>query len=396
MLVSDVVAQCLVAPTGRPVRSALTILGTVVGVGALVTTLGLTASARSAVNQRFDALASTEIDATAMQGSPSTTITNGDSGAVHRLVGVVAAGVARIQISPEPAVTDSGAPEATGPGTSSTGPGVASLSVGAMKVVNPQMSCGVLYDRQEESRRARVALVGSAAAAELRITSIPAKIHIDGSAFLVIGIIAKTERESNVLLDVVIPNTTEEALLGSAVTAPPTMVVATRPGFAGPVESALARTIDPEDFGAISVTSPPSPVALQAAVSSELTGLFTVLTLVGLIIGIVSIANITLVSVLERVHEIGLRRAIGARKGQIAIQFVLESIALGYLGGLFGTAGGLATIATIAVLKTWTPVLPLWVILVAPQTGALTGLLAGAYPAMRAASVDPMAALSGS
>ncbi|HUY59120.1 MAG TPA: ABC transporter permease [Solirubrobacteraceae bacterium] len=397
MLPRDVLAQALTAPLNRPGRSLLTILGTVLGVGMLVTTLGLTSSAHAQINTRFDALDSTEVDA---QGASATTtapvITDAERTQALGLLGVRAAGVIRSELTPQPTVTLGPGPGAVAAAQESgSSPNVMSASVGALAVIAPTLSEGTLYTTTEQDHAAHVALLGVAAARQLGLNHVPATIYIDGTLFLAQGIISNTERENQALLDVVIPDTTEQQLLpNNTANAAPTLIVATRLGYATAIGQALATAIYPTDPAAVTVTTPPNPQALGAAVSSDITGLFVVLALVGLIVGIVGIANTTLVSVLERVPEIGLRRAIGARKTQIATQMLLESLTLGTLGGLFGDALGLTAVAAIALLKGWAPVAPLWIIILAPLVGTITGLLAGAYPAIRAASVDPAIALA--
>jgi putative ABC transport system permease protein len=141
------------------------------------------------------------------------------------------------------------------------------------------------------------------------------------------------------------------------------------------------------------VTAPPNTQNLQSQVQGDLAGLFLVLALISLLIGAVGIANTTLVAVLERTEEIGLRRAVGARPRHIAAQFLAESTTLGTLGGLTGTCTGVAIVVIFAATKNWTAVLNPAYTLPAPLIGAVVGLLAGAYPALRAAHTSPLAAL---
>ena len=101
----------------------------------------------------------------------------------------------------------------------------------------------------------------------------------------------------------------------------------------------------------------------------------------------------TLVSVIERIGEIGLRRALGAGRRHIALQFLTESTILGVVGGIVGAALGILLIVAVSAVQQWTPVLEPWVPLAAPLLGALVGLLAGLYPALRAASMEPVDAL---
>jgi ABC-type antimicrobial peptide transport system permease subunit len=115
-----------------------------------------------------------------------------------------------------------------------------------------------------------------------------------------------------------------------------------------------------------------------------------------LFVGAIGIANITLVSVLERVGEIGLRRSLGASRRHIAEQFLLESTTLGLVGGIIGASLGTLVVISVAATRTWTPVLEPWVPLGAPLLGGVVGLLAGLYPSVRAAALQPVEALRSS
>ncbi|MCY4368735.1 MAG: ABC transporter permease, partial [bacterium] len=111
------------------------------------------------------------------------------------------------------------------------------------------------------------------------------------------------------------------------------------------------------------------------------------------LIGAIGIANVTLVSVLERVGEIGLRRALGAGRRHIAYQFLLESIGVGLFGGMIGASVGVLVVVGVSAARTWTPVLDPRIPLAAPVLGAIIGLLAGLYPALRASRMEPVEAL---
>jgi ABC-type antimicrobial peptide transport system permease subunit len=128
-------------------------------------------------------------------------------------------------------------------------------------------------------------------------------------------------------------------------------------------------------------------------VQNDLNSLFLLLGGVSLLVGAIGIANVTLVSVLERVGEIGLRRSLGAARRHIAAQFLLESSTLGLIGGIVGASLGTLVIVAVAASRTWTPVLEGWVPLGAPLLGGVVGLLSGLYPALRAAALEPVEAL---
>jgi len=112
-----------------------------------------------------------------------------------------------------------------------------------------------------------------------------------------------------------------------------------------------------------------------------------------LLVGAIGIANVTLVSVIERTGEIGLRRALGATRRHIAVQFLLESAAMGFIGGVIGASIGTLVVVAVAGYQSWTPVLDPLVPFAAPLLGGLVGLISGSYPALRAAGMEPVDAL---
>jgi macrolide transport system ATP-binding/permease protein len=120
--------------------------------------------------------------------------------------------------------------------------------------------------------------------------------------------------------------------------------------------------------------------------------MFLLLGGLSLIVGAIGIANITLVSVMERTGEIGLRRAIGATRAHIAAQFLFESASMGVVGGILGASLGVIVVVAVSAYQFWTPVLDPAAPFLAPLIGGLIGLLSGAYPALRAARLEPVEA----
>jgi ABC-type antimicrobial peptide transport system permease subunit len=392
----DVWGQATLEALGRPWRTLLTVLGTVLGVGMFVATLGITDSGRARVNQRFDALLSTEVDVQDAHPDDGVfALTSAGEAGAARLNGVRAAGLlGKVEGSPEM----SALPLPTNDLASSPvdRPELYYADLGALRVIRPRLERGRLFDRTQLRRAARVALLGANAARSLGIEAreLPTVIYIAGSRFVVEGVIRSLQRHDELLSAVVVPESTAIAMFGRDSLNQVDMIVATRFGYANSVGAVLAAAVSPVDPDRVTVLTPPDPTSLRTQVAGDISGLLGILAGVGLLVGMIGIGNTTLVSVLERVREIGLRRALGARRSQIATQFLLESLTLGTVGGVLGVCLGLIGVTTVALAKGWAPVLPLWVLVCAPLIGTLAGLLAGSYPAMRAARIDPVTALA--
>jgi putative ABC transport system permease protein len=275
-------------------------------------------------------------------------------------------------------------------------------SPGAVQAMGLTMVAGSPLTRYENDTGRRVAMIDTSTAAELgispaRLASHPA-VFVDGIAYTLVGVYSSAQRVVTDESAMLIPENTALADFGNPEPGignqdEAQLVVATRIGAAQTVARQIAAAELPADPGRLVVTAPPNPQNLQSQVTGDLAGLFLILALISLLIGAVGIANTTLVAVLERTEEIGLRRAVGARPRHIAAQFLAESTALGTLGGLVGTCLGVGTVVIFAVIKDWTAVLNPVYTLPAPLIGSVVGLLAGAYPALRAARTSPLAAL---
>ena len=155
----------------------------------------------------------------------------------------------------------------------------------------------------------------------------------------------------------------------------------------------LAATANPENPEEVEVSRPSDAIEARAAATSAFTSLFLGLGAVALLVGGVGIANVMVISVLERRSEIGLRRALGATKGHIRVQFLTESLLLGALGGVAGALGGALVTVAYARTRGWEAVLPPAVLLAGVAAALTIGAVAGLYPAMRAARLSPTEAL---
>jgi putative ABC transport system permease protein len=276
------------------------------------------------------------------------------------------------------------------------------VSPGAVAAMGLTMAAGSPLSTYENDTSQHVAIIDTATAQELGIS--PARLagqpalFVGGIPYTIVGVYRAAQRVVTDESAVLIPENT--ALAGYGNPEPgignqdeAQMVIATKLGAARVVGQQIAAAERPGDPRRLVVTTPPNPQTLQSQVSGDLTGLFLVLASISLLIGAVGIANTTLVAVLERTEEIGLRRALGARPRHIASQFLAESTTLGTLGGLIGTSLGVLTVVVFAAAQNWTSVVNPAVTLPAPLIGSVVGLLAGVYPALRASRTSPLAAL---
>jgi putative ABC transport system permease protein len=241
-----------------------------------------------------------------------------------------------------------------------------------------------------------VAVLGIAAARSLGVGPLERRpaVFVGGVPLTVIGVLADLKRRPDLLQAVIVPRGTAERIWGRPGPGEqPEMIIETELGAAQQVASQVPLALHPEAPDRVQAVAPPSPRALRTQITGDLNGLFLLLAAVCLLIGTAGIANTTVVAVLERVNEIGLRRALGARPRHIAAQFLLESAALGTMGGLIGTSLGVVTTVGTAVAMHWTPLLQPSAVIPAPLTGTLAGLAAGIYPAWRAARTEPLEAL---
>lgn len=394
----DLLDEAAMGIGSRPARLILTMIGTVAGIAALVATLGLGQTAGGQIAGRFDALAATRVTVTIPvppgppgQTADGTGLSFDAADRVRRLAGVAAAAtVSPVDIDK---ATVSGV-QLIDPTNSTQFPvPVFASSPDLLAAEGAQLKTGRFFDAGHSARGDRVAVLGARAAAKLginRVDSSPS-IFIGNQAYAVIGIIGSAERRSELLDAVIIPNGTAAAQFG--LKSPAQVDITTVLGAAQQVARQAGIAVSPAKPTAASVTAPPPPGNLGGDVSSDVNGLFLAFGAVALVVGGLGIANVTLLSVMERTGEIGLRRALGAKRRHIASQFLTESAVIGLIGGLIGAALGILAVVGVSIGREWTPILDTRLALAAPLIGLVIGLLSGAYPAMKAAAIEPITAL---
>jgi len=394
MHLRDLVAEAGAGLLARPARVALTVLGTVIGIGALVATLGLSKTAGNQIVGRFDAVSATDVvvSPSIRGGGAGGTVLPWDGEArLRRLNGVVAAGTLSD-------VDVHGALVSSIPVTDPAAAGAVQLpmkaaSPGLFRAVRARLSAGRYFDAGHSSHADRVLVLGAGAARRLGIDRVDQQqaVFVGDRLYAVIGLLGSVERQLSLRGAAIVPEGTARREFG--LQAPGLAQIETRLGAVELIRRQAPVALSPRDPGLLKVAAPPDPRLLKQAVESDLNALFLLLGGVSLLVGAIGIANVTLVSVLERVGEIGLRRSLGAGRRHICAQFLVESTGMGLAGGLIGASLGTLVIVAVSAINTWTPVLDPWVPLGAPLLGALVGLVSGTYPALRAASLEPVEAL---
>ncbi|MFF9396584.1 ABC transporter permease [Streptomyces griseoluteus] len=395
--VRDLLSEAVAGVVQRPARSALTSLGTVLGVGAFIAVLGLTGTAAAQIDTRFNRLTATEVTVEDTGGADAARVPvafpEDADGLMERVNGVEAAGVYwKVRLAPEDTIRSSPVGDVNGAVSQTP---VIAASPGVLDAAKPHFVQGRGYDTFHDTHNQSVAVIGSATARRLGITTLRTQpaIFMGDHAFTVIGIFDDIERKPDLLLSIVVPRTPAERIWGPPQDERAKMLISTQLGAASQVAGQAALALRPDHPDYLRAVPPPDPKALRNAVSGDLGQLFLLLSIVCLFIGAIGIANTTLIAVMERISEIGLRRALGARARHITWQFLTESAALGLLGGIAGTSLGTAVVVGVSLHNEWTPVIDPLTLGAAPVLGLATGLLAGLYPSWRASRIQPVEAL---
>jgi len=399
-LFQDLVIEASFGIGARPSRLVMTTLGTVLGIASLVVTIGFAQTAAGQIASQFDAVAATQVviepgsSRNAMGESQSIARLPWDAPErVERLAGVERAGL--IAEVPLGETTITAVPVNDPSAAETLSPPLIATSSSLLEAVRGNIVTGRYFDAGHDLRADRVVVLGEYAAEKLGINRVDSQpsIFIGERSYTVIGIIDGVERRADLLDAVIVPLGTARADFG--LPAADELQVQIQVGAGDLVGRQAPIALDPNAPENFEVQAPQSRSELQESVQADVNVVFLILGAIALLAGGLGIANVTLLSVMERVGEIGLRRALGATKRNIASQFIVESVVIGLLGGLIGSALGVFAVVIVSLIQQWTPVLDIWVALGAALLGAVVGLAAGAYPANRASNIEPITALRG-
>jgi putative ABC transport system permease protein len=386
-----IIAEAVVGLARQPVRTILCAFGTALAVGGFVALTGLTQSARNAVSSSFNELRATTVE---FEGGSTNQIVLTPRGVnrLSQLHGVTGAGLLWSLDSEQPLSVSTTPPSDTIGSSNALLPFTAATP-STFAAIGARLSSGRFYDTGADRNHEMVAVLGASAAQQLGISSVVGEpaIFVGKVALTVVGIVQSTRQQAQLQLGVIVPPYVASVL--SAAGAQRTVIARTLAGGAQLIGREGPYALAPYQAASIVAEVPPDPSTLRAQVESSLSDLLTVLAIAGFIIGIVAIGTVTLLSVLQRRYEIGLRRAIGYNRFDIARLILAEAIGTGLLGGIIGVSLGIITVSTVSSSHGWEPVLSPNVLVGAPAAGVTIGALAGAIPALRASRITPVAAL---
>ena len=372
---------------GRRPRAGLSALGITFGIAAMVAVLGLSASSRAHLLSDLDRLGTNLLTVT-----PGRTLF--DQAASLPLESVEMIG----RIGPVHAVSATGTVEATVRRSDLISPAeTGGISVRAARhdllgALGATVRSGSFLNRATE--RYPAVVLGATAAERLGIGRAGPEVQVwlGDQSFTVVGVLDPVP---------LAPEIDRSALIGFPVAEerlgfdghPSTVYERSDPDAVEDVRNVLPATANPEHPEEVRVSRPSDALAARAAASNAFTGLFLGLGAVALIVGGVGIANVMVISVLERRSEIGLRRALGATRGHVRMQFLSEALLLSAAGGVGGAVLGAAVVAGYASSRGWGVVVPPVSLVGAVAAALAIGAVAGLYPAMRAARLAPTDAL---
>ncbi|MBX6768452.1 MAG: ABC transporter permease [Actinomadura rubrobrunea] len=371
----------------RPLRVVLSALGIAIGIAAMIGVVGISASSRAQLQAALDRLGTNLLtvapgkdffgeDAKLPETAP---------GMIGRIPDVLSAS-ATGKVEGARVYRNDRIPEGETGGIS-----VLATRLDLPRTVGLTVADGTWLNAG--TGRYPAVVLGSEAARRLGIAEPGAQVWLGEQWFTVVGILAPAD---------LAPELDAAALVGWDAAAarlgfdghPTTVYARAAKDRVEEVRDLLAATANPEAPNEIEVSRPSDALAAQYATDQAFTGLLLGLGGVALLVGGVGVANTMVISVLERRAEIGLRRSLGATRGQIRLQFLTESQLLAGLGGVGGVALGTVVTAVFAVLQGWPTVVPAWAMAGGVAATLVIGAAAGLYPAIRAARLAPTEALA--
>jgi putative ABC transport system permease protein len=368
----------------RPLRAVLSALGIAIGIAAMTAVVGISSSSRADLDRALAALGTNLLTV-----APGSTMFGDNATLPDESVAMVK------RIGPVQSATATGGVADTHvyrtdkiSSAETSGLAVLAARLDLLRTVGATIADGSWLN----AATARYPAVVLGATAARRLGTGPA-VYLGGRWFTVVGVLDPVP---------LAPELDSAALVGWAAATsylgfdghPTTLYTRSVDAQVEAVRAVLAATANPQNPNEVKVSRPSDALAARRATDQTFTALLLGLGAVALLVGGIGVANTMVISVLERRAEIGLRRSLGATRGQIRTQFVAESLLLSLLGGLAGVLGGFAVTFLYATTQTWPTVVPLWALAGGVGATVLIGAIAGLYPAIRAARLAPTEALA--
>jgi putative ABC transport system permease protein len=370
----------------RPVRAALSGLGIAIGVASMIAVVGISDSSREQVNRELDQLGTNLLRVTPARdlAGQQTELPVQAPAMVGRIPPVLAdASTAELAVS---VYRNDLIPSGR---TSSLA--VVAADDGLLRTVGARLETGRWLDQVDPDYPSVV--LGAVAAQRLDVWTPGTRVRIGDQWAGVVGVLDPVVLAPELDTSAIVSWPVAEHYFGSDAHAS-TIYVRTVQSQVLPVAGVLARTADPGAPGTVLVERPSDAIAARSVTDATFTGLLLGLGSVALLVGGIGVANIMVISVLERRTEIGLRRALGATRRQIRGQFIAESLLLAGIGGAVGCVLGAGITAVYAEQRAWPTVVPAWASIGGVLATFLVGGIAGLYPAVRASRLPPTDALA--
>jgi len=383
----DAVSTATLGIRTRKGRAVLTALGIAIGIAAILAVIGITSSSKAELIAQIDALGTNLLQVRPgndLFGEDSTLPP--DAPSMIRRIAPVQAATSLIKLNatvrPTPFVSRD----------DPIGIDLYAAEPNLIDTLDGRMASGHFFDSGTDDLP--VVVLGSVAAQRLGIDTVEGgrNVLIAGKWFNLIGVVDPLQLNPDIDRAAIIGQDIAVDLFGIKRNAS-VIYLRAEPEYVEEVRGVLAATANPAAPNEVEVSRPSEALEARAQVDKNLQTLLLSLGAVALLVGAIGIANVMVISVLERRSEIGVRRALGATRAHIGIQFIMESALLAFMGGVLGIGIGAAVTYAYARSQDWLGTVPLVALAGSVAVTLLLGVISGLYPAVRAARLDPVEAI---